>query len=384
MKIRFQLCLRLFPAAVAAPSILTVPKLPLMVRCPYHTQHQGKPLACHVMMQSGGKRRRASCGSHTQAKAPFFLPCHKLLCWGSSLAQPCKTLGCGTSRAAGPACEELSALQRRGFPQQAFSGPAWPWHMLTGQGMLSPAKGKAPCSRHLVRGRMTRGRKCEEKGREVAGRGTCWGSATATAALAARGSRLCTPLMPASQRNPCLLAFWRRAGAVSICYWKYSLLRCSKVLTDFYYPVPPPLNDDISAFLAIKKNLHLTCVLQKRPENIPEAFFNTNSQARSNLNLIFATVYTCTHTISQLLAIVIDKGTINYLIICLIIALSLEKSVIHWIISSFLTFLCCNLSSFLLKYTCKLISFVGLPNCHDFFGLDSPKSNIFMQCLQNS
>lgn len=80
MKIRFQLCLRLFPTAVAAPSILTVPKLPLMVRCPYHTQHQGKPLACHVMMHSGGKRKRVSRGSHTQAKAPFFLPCHKLPC----------------------------------------------------------------------------------------------------------------------------------------------------------------------------------------------------------------------------------------------------------------------------------------------------------------
>ena len=38
---------------------------------------------------------------------------------------------------------------------------------------------------------MTRDRKCEEKGREAVGRGTCWGSATATAALAAWGSWLC-------------------------------------------------------------------------------------------------------------------------------------------------------------------------------------------------
>jgi len=54
IRIRFQLCLRLFPAAVAAPSIPTVPKPPLMARCPYHTQHQGKRLTCHVMTYFGG------------------------------------------------------------------------------------------------------------------------------------------------------------------------------------------------------------------------------------------------------------------------------------------------------------------------------------------
>lgn len=36
-----------------------------------------------------------------------------------------------------------------------------------------------------------------------------------------------------------------------------------------------------------------------------------------------------THKISQLLVIVIDKDTISYLIIYLIITLSLKKSVIH-------------------------------------------------------
>lgn len=46
IKIRFQLDLRLFPAAVAAPSISTAPEPPLMARCPYHTQHQGECLAC--------------------------------------------------------------------------------------------------------------------------------------------------------------------------------------------------------------------------------------------------------------------------------------------------------------------------------------------------
>lgn len=46
IKTWFQLALRLFPAAVAAPSIPTAPEPPLMARCPYHTQHQGKCLAC--------------------------------------------------------------------------------------------------------------------------------------------------------------------------------------------------------------------------------------------------------------------------------------------------------------------------------------------------
>lgn len=40
-------------------------------------------------------------------------------------------------------------------------------------------------------------------------------------------------------------------------------------------------------------------------------------------------IHAHTHAISQLLAIVVDKDIINYLIIYLIITLSLEKSVGH-------------------------------------------------------
>lgn len=85
IKIKFQRCLRLFPAAVAAPSIAMVPVLPLMARCPYHSQHHGERLTCHAMMHFGSKTRRASPGFHTLTKAPFFHPCHKLLCFGAAL-----------------------------------------------------------------------------------------------------------------------------------------------------------------------------------------------------------------------------------------------------------------------------------------------------------
>lgn len=35
--------------------------------------------------------------------------------------------------------------------------------------------------------------------------------------------------------------------------------------------------------------------IRERPKNIREVFFSKNSQARGNLNLIFASVYTLTH-----------------------------------------------------------------------------------------
>lgn len=259
IKIRFQLCLKLFPAAVVAPSIPTIPKPPLMARCPYHTQQQCECLACHVMTHFGAKRRRASPGSHIQAKAPFFHLC-------CAEAQPCKTPGCGTCSTAGLACKEPSALWRRGFPWQGFFSPARPgpdpgigW---LGRGCYHTTKGKAPSSRCLLRGRMTWDRKHKEKGREAAGRGNRWGSATTTAALTAQGSWLCNAPRSCKpeQLNSCLLAFWWGTGAVSVYYWKYSLLCCSEALTDLLSSLSS-LNADTSAFLALKKNLHLTCVL---------------------------------------------------------------------------------------------------------------------------
>lgn len=61
----------------------------------------------------------------------------------------------------------------------------------------------------------------------------------------------------------------------------------------------------------------------------------------------------------------------------LTIALSLEKIVTLWLIFCFLIFLH-GIVKFSPKYMCKLII------CSDFFSLDTQKTKMFMQNLQNS
>lgn len=159
IKVTFQLCLRLFPAAGAVPSIPTVPEPPLMVRCPYHTQHQGEHLACHVMMRFGVKRRRASPGSHMGAKALFFHPCHKLLCQGAALQNP-GLWNLQRCWAGGAFC---SAKER--FPLASLLQPLSA--LAERQGMLSLCQRE----KHLDPS-VWREAEYEEKGREVAGRST--------------------------------------------------------------------------------------------------------------------------------------------------------------------------------------------------------------------
>lgn len=137
IKIRFQLCLKLFPAAVAAPSIPTIPKPPLMARCPYHIQQQCERLACHVMTHFGPKRRRASPGSRIQAKAPFFHPCHRLLRRGTALQNSrLWNLQCCWAGLQRAFCSVKERFPLASLLQPCSARPG-PRHRLTGPGMLS-------------------------------------------------------------------------------------------------------------------------------------------------------------------------------------------------------------------------------------------------------
>lgn len=157
-----QLCLRQFPAAVAAPSILTVPKLPLMARCPHHTQHQGELLACHVMTHYGarggkhaliplvGQRSLLSSLSgtavlrHNLAKPWLWNLQH---CWAGLWSAFC-------------------SIKER-FPLvsllQPCLAPVSAWAQPGGTGDVHPGKGRTPFSRCVVRDRMAWDRKCVEK-----------------------------------------------------------------------------------------------------------------------------------------------------------------------------------------------------------------------------
>lgn len=294
IKIRFQPSLRLFPAAVAAPSIPRVPEPPLTVRCPYHTQHQGERLACRVMTQFGGKRRRASPGSHRRAKAPSFHPCHKLLCRGAALQNPeLWNLQRCWAGLWGAFC---SAKER--FPLASLLQPLSALAQADGAGDAIAL----PKERHLDPGIWWEA-EWPEIGSARRRAGRLPGETPAgpwpqpprpwqpgAAGRATNAPRTRKPEQPA----PAGLLM----GSGCCCHMLLKVFTSSLLwsLSRLLSSSPPPLNDEVPAFLAIKKNLHLTSVLQKRPENISEVFFNKNSQAWSSLNLIFANVYTCAHT----------------------------------------------------------------------------------------
>lgn len=136
------------------------PRASLDGEVPISHPASGRVPRLHAVTHYGGKRRRASPGAHTRAKAPFFHPCHKPLCQ----AQPCKTTGDGTCSVAGWAC--------------------------TGRGAPCSLQEQSPLARHLRH---------------------CWGSAAAAAALAARGATL---LVPATGATRARLLSQRRAGAL--------------------------------------------------------------------------------------------------------------------------------------------------------------------------
>lgn len=131
-----------------------VPKLPLMARCPHHTQHQGELLACHVMTHFGARGGKRALIQHVgQRSLLSSLPGTAVL--RHNLAkpwamEPAVLLGWLVKHLLLHKGEvSLSEPSPALLGRSLSLGTAW-WD----RGCSCPGKGKTPHSRCVVRDRM--------------------------------------------------------------------------------------------------------------------------------------------------------------------------------------------------------------------------------------
>lgn len=178
-----------------------------------------------------GKRRKACPDSVCGPKITSFIPARKCC----AEAQPCKTLGCGTCSTARVGLWSTFCSMKESFPLvsllQPCLAPVSAWAQPGGTRERKDTSLQVCGERQNV----LRQELCAE-GQGGGGDMHPPGLSHSHHRLGQPGTSGCAvPLVPASQSNLCLMAFWQGPGAVSICQWKYSLLCWSEVLIDFYY-----------------------------------------------------------------------------------------------------------------------------------------------------